>query len=476
MNGEPPSLPVPGQVLLGKYVLKRLLGRGGVGVVYEAEHLRLRQRVAVKFLAPEMAEHADMVERFEREARAMALMSSPYVTRVIDVDTTEARVPFLVMEFLQGHDLQAELKARGALTIPEAAHWVREACAGMAVAHAAGIVHRDLKPANLFIVDEANARTLKIMDFGISKITGEDLDVTMTTTSLGTPAYMSPEQVKSAKHIDGRADVWSLGVILYRALSGRLPFRGSGTTGMAVSIVNDEPEPIEAIMPDLPPGLIAVVRRALEKNPDARFPSVGALSDALAAYEHGGALGTQAPPPSVGVAQPDGGSLAIHVQTRTVVRTAPRKGPLVAGGVAVVAVAALAAFFAVRAASHGASSGSEPKGIEGSPDSTEAPAKKSHKSKPPEAAPSAEPAPKPSEPTEAPPISPPPPEPAAPRATAASGSAPAASAPPATSASAALPKPLVGVPAASGPTALPKADPKPPGTAPTGAAPLPVLL
>jgi serine/threonine-protein kinase len=310
----------------------------------------------------------------------------------------------------------------------------------------------------------------------------------MTTTSLGTPAYMSPEQVRSAKHIDGRADVWSLGVILYRALSGRLPFRGSGTTGMAVSIVNDEPEPIEAIMPDLPGGLVAVVRRALEKNPDARFPTVGALSDALAAFEYGAALEANAPPISVGVAQPDGGSLASHVQASTVVRTAPRKGPLIAGGVAVVAIAALAGFFVVRAASHGASGANEPKGIEGSPDRQEAPAKKSRKAAAAEAvpeAPSAEPVPKATEPAEPPPTAPPDPVPVAPSppATAvASGTAAAAAASGTSAASAAasssssLPKPLVGVPAASGPTALPKVAPKAPAATASTAAPLPVLL
>ena len=284
MSVNLPRLPEPGETIAGKYLLLRMLGRGGVGVVYEAEHLRLRQHVAIKVLAAEMIQHPIMVERFEREARAMAMLASPRVTRVSDVDITPEGIPFLVMEYLQGRDLQTELKERGALPTHEAVAWVREACAGMSVVHAAGVVHRDLKPANLFIVD-GPPRTLKIMDFGISKISGDDMDMTMTSTSLGTPAYMSPEQVRSAKHIDVRSDVWSLGVILYRALSGRLPFQGSGATGMAVSIATEDPTPIEQWRPDLPPSLVAIVRCALQKDPNGRFASVQALSDALAPFE-----------------------------------------------------------------------------------------------------------------------------------------------------------------------------------------------
>ncbi len=292
------GLPDIGAVVAGKYRLERLLGRGGVGVVFEAEHVKLRQRVAVKFLAAEMHEHKEMVERFEREARAMARLGGPYVARVTDVDQTEDGLSFLVMELLNGHDLQNELKQRGPLPIAEAVRWVRLACLGMRDVHAAGVVHRDLKPANLFLVELPNGeRTLKIMDFGISKIAGEDIDVTMTATSLGTPAYMSPEQVRSAKHIDARADVWSLGVILYRLLSGKLPFHGSGSTGMAVSIVNEPPTPLEEVAPHVPTGLAEVVRKTMAKSPDERFASVQALADALLPYESATVAAVTAVPP-----------------------------------------------------------------------------------------------------------------------------------------------------------------------------------
>ncbi len=336
MSANLPRLPEPGETIAGKYLLLRLLGRGGVGVVYEAEHLKLRQRVAIKVLAAEMIAHPVMVERFEREARAMAMLASPRVTRVSDVDVTADGIPFLVMEYLQGRDLQSELKERGALPTHEAVAFVREACAGMAVVHAAGVVHRDLKPANLFIVD-GPPRTLKIMDFGISKISGDDVDVTMTSTSLGTPAYMSPEQVRSAKHIDVRSDVWSLGVILYRALAGRLPFQGSGSTGMAVAIATEEPTPIEEWRPDLPPGLVAIVRSTLQKDPNARFPSVQSLSDALAPYEQpSGAPQVVAPAASPG----NDPSLA-SVAMRTSVPTAARPRALWAAVAAIGAVVLL---------------------------------------------------------------------------------------------------------------------------------------
>ena len=333
-------IPEAGETLVGKYLLHRLLGRGGVGVVYEGEHLRLRQRVAIKLLAPEMLAHREMVERFEREARAMALLQSAHVTRVTDVDITPDGVPFLVMEFLQGNDLQHELKSRGALPIAEAVHWVRQACIGMAVVHGAGIVHRDLKPANLFLVD-GDPRALKIMDFGISKIAGEDFEMTMTQTTLGTPAYMSPEQVKSAKNIDVRADVWSLGVILYRALTGKLPFQGSGSTGMAVAIVNDTPIPIESLRPDLPPALVNVVRRTLEKSADARLPTVRALADALAPFEGLTSAPTAAPEPPVNDAGPSIAGQSLHttvVRRRSVALPIAIVGAVVACAVAVFIV------------------------------------------------------------------------------------------------------------------------------------------
>jgi serine/threonine-protein kinase len=346
MSVNLPRLPEPGETIAGKYLLLRMLGRGGVGVVFEAEHLKLRQTVAIKVLAAEMIAQPAMVERFEREARAMAMLASPRVTRVTDVDVTPEGIPFLVMEYLKGRDLQSELKERGALPTHEAVSWVREACAGMSVVHAAGVVHRDLKPANLFIVD-GPPRSLKIMDFGISKISGDDHEMTMTTTSLGTPAYMSPEQVRSAKHIDVRSDVWSLGVILYRALAGKLPFAGSGSTGMAVAIATEEPAPIEQWRPDLPPGLVAIVRRTLQKDPNARFPTVQALADALAPFEQP----TGAPPIVTAPASMPGSEPTLASVSHTSSSSQPRRSralPIAIGAIAAASALGVAAFFALR--------------------------------------------------------------------------------------------------------------------------------
>jgi len=334
------AMPDVGSVLVGKYRLERQLGRGGVGVVYEAEHLKLKQRVAVKLLASEMHEYPDMVERFEREARAMARLGGPHVARVIDVDQTAEGAAFMVMELLHGHDLQVEVKERGRLPVSEAVHWVRQACEGMIEVHAAGVVHRDLKPANLFLVElPSGERTLKIMDFGISKIAGEAIEVTHTTVSLGTPAYMSPEQVRSAKHIDSRSDIWSLGVILYRLLSGKLPFHGTGSTGMAIAIVNEPPVPLAEVAPDVPPALLAVVARAMSKNRDERFSTVQELSAALVPFE---AAHATAPMLAAPMSQPAPAAFAApptsHPPKPPSVAPTPKRSPLLFAGVAIGAL------------------------------------------------------------------------------------------------------------------------------------------
>src|SRR5581483_11428814 len=205
-------LPV-GTILAGKYKIVRVLGRGGMGVVYEAWHQRLHQRVAIKMLLPDFTTDADLVGRFEREALAAAKLESPRVAKVLDVDTTSDGLPYMVIEFLEGHDLEAELHDRGQLPIAEAVAIIMEACVPIAEAHAKGIVHRDLKPSNLFIQEKDGERRLKLLDFGISKISeAGDVKITASFQSLGTPQYMSPEQVRHSKEIDGRTDIWSLGV------------------------------------------------------------------------------------------------------------------------------------------------------------------------------------------------------------------------------------------------------------------------
>jgi serine/threonine-protein kinase len=272
-----------GDVVGGKYRLSRLLGEGGMGIVYEAEHLRLMQRVAIKWLRPDVLALPDALERFHREARAICRMRGPHVAHVMDVDADAAGRPYMVMELLRGRDLEAELQARGALPIAEAVDWVLQACAAIAEAHAVGIVHRDLKPSNLFLAEEAGARVLKVLDFGISKVARDEPSVTVTAMILGTPLYMSPEQVRSARDVDSRTDIWSLGVILYELITGSPPFLGTTTAAIAAIVADATPRAREA-RSDVPEGLQLAIMTALAKSPENRFPSAEAFAAALTPF------------------------------------------------------------------------------------------------------------------------------------------------------------------------------------------------
>ena len=255
-----------------------------MGAVFEATHVKLGQRVAIKMLLPELLDAPDLVARFEREARAAARLRHRNAARVTDVDQTDAGVPYMVMELLHGHDLESELEARRPLPIGECVHYVMQAASAMSEAHALGTVHRDLKPSNLFLHDEADGSScLKVLDFGISKLTTDDVRVTSTQTQMGTPLYMSPEQVRSAKNVDHRTDVWSLGVILYELLAGEPPFMGTAA-GVGAAIAADDPRPLRELRPEVPEALAAVVRRAREKDPAKRFQSMQDLASALAPF------------------------------------------------------------------------------------------------------------------------------------------------------------------------------------------------
>jgi tRNA A-37 threonylcarbamoyl transferase component Bud32 len=273
----------PGDVIAGKYAIVKVLGEGGMGVVYEATHLKLRQRVAVKMLQPEMLSHEIIVTRFEREARAAGQLRSRHTARVMDVDSTAAGLPYMVMEFLEGHDLEVELGQRGRLPHEEAVDYVLQACAAMIEAHRLGIVHRDLKPANLFLAIDGDARIIKLLDFGISKVQNEgDSKLTTPDSVMGTALYMSPEQVRSSGTVDARTDIWSLGIILYELLSGRPPWIGTPTQ-LAAAIVTEDPPDILGLC-EVPLEVVAVIGRALKRDPAQRFTDVKELALALAPF------------------------------------------------------------------------------------------------------------------------------------------------------------------------------------------------
>ena len=282
MSLAAPALPEPGEVIAGKYRIERVLGEGGMGVVFEARHERLDERFAVKMLHPGMLAHPEVVGRFEREARAAVKLRGRNVARVTDVDVLPSGVPFMVMEYLDGQDLAEELAERGQMPVGEAVGYVLQACSAMHEAHARGIVHRDLKPNNLFLTREGDGRCVKVLDFGISKMAIEgDSAVTQTHTMLGTPLYMSPEQVRSAKNVDARTDVWSLGVILYELITGAPPFPGESAMAVASAITGDSYPPLATLRPEIPRALEAVVARALAKPLDERYQSVDELAEEL---------------------------------------------------------------------------------------------------------------------------------------------------------------------------------------------------
>jgi eukaryotic-like serine/threonine-protein kinase len=278
-----------GQILAGKFRIERVLGQGGMGVVVAATHLQLDERVALKFLLPDALSNPEAVERFAREARAAVKIKSEHVARVSDVGTLESGSPYMVMEYLEGQDLAGFVHASGAMAVPAAIEFVLQACEAIGEAHALGIVHRDLKPANLFVTRRVDGSPcIKVLDFGISKLTAPggaaDLGMTKTSSVMGSPLYMSPEQMSSTRNVDMRTDIWALGVILYEILTGRVPFEAETMPQLCGMILQDPPRPLRDLRPDLPDVLQAVIFRCLEKSRDRRFANVADLAAALAPF------------------------------------------------------------------------------------------------------------------------------------------------------------------------------------------------
>ncbi len=276
----------PSTIVAEKYLIERVLGHGGMGRVFAARHLTLGHEVAIKVLR---FEGTEMAARFLREAQTCARLGNEHIVRAFDLGRLPDGAPYLVMERLTGEDL-AQVIARGPVPISAAVQHVVEACTGIAAAHAAGIVHRDLKPANLFLTERPGKSPLvKVVDFGLSKVlkaSGGSAGLSLTSTGkiLGSPLYMSPEQIRASREVTDSTDIWSLGVILYELLTGTPPFAALGVSALAIKIATEPPERPSLLRPEIGSALEAVVLRCLEKAPERRFKSASELHDALAPF------------------------------------------------------------------------------------------------------------------------------------------------------------------------------------------------
>jgi serine/threonine-protein kinase len=272
----------------GKYRVEAVLGSGGMGVVVAASHIHLGTTVAIKTLRPDAAINPEMAMRFQREARAASRLRSDHVCKAIDVGQMPTGEPFIVMEMLHGRDLASLVSADGPMPVADAAFYLLQACEAIAEAHALGMIHRDLKPANLMLTQRSDgAPHIKVLDFGIATSATGDIDgnLTRADVAMGSPGYMSPEQLRSAKSVDARSDIWSIGVTLYELVSGYPPFSGDSVSSIAIAVATEEPEPLQGV----PPAFAAVIARCLKKKAADRYPSIAELAAALAPFVHDGA-------------------------------------------------------------------------------------------------------------------------------------------------------------------------------------------
>ncbi|MCC7541187.1 MAG: protein kinase [Deltaproteobacteria bacterium] len=288
-----------GSVVHDRYRVVRKMGEGGMGAVYEVEHVQLGRKLALKTLHPELARSADVVARFQREARAAAAVGSPHIVDVVDLGTADGS-PFIVMEFLDGGSLRDLLEEQGQLAIPRVLAIVTQCCKALASAHAKGIVHRDLKPDNIMLVDRDGADFVKLVDFGIAKLVEDSiaLDAVATTRTgitMGTPQYMSPEQIAGESDIDARADVWAMGAVLFELLTGKPPFEATTMPMLAVKIHSEKTPSVRDLRPAIPVRLDAIVQKALAKERAERFATIADFGAAIDALKMTPAATTQKP-------------------------------------------------------------------------------------------------------------------------------------------------------------------------------------
>lgn len=285
--GDLPALPVPGDFVQERYRIDGELGRGGMGVVLEAHDELLGRDVALKVVLPKMMRSTEVVERFSNEARSLARLESRHVVKVLDFGTLSSPpacvgLPFMVLERLRGEDLFNFATREGALSPSRVVRFALQACDGLAAAHALGITHRDLKPENLFVANEPDGgECLKVLDFGIARSHTRRVALTQGQVGVGSPGYMSPEQVEAAG-VDGRSDIWALGVVMYELLAHRPAFVGDNPQALCLQILNAPVAPLAELRPDLPPALVYVIERCMERDPEQRFQNVAELAEALA--------------------------------------------------------------------------------------------------------------------------------------------------------------------------------------------------
>jgi serine/threonine-protein kinase len=345
-----------------------------MGIVVAAHLSQHDEKVALKFLLPDALGNSEAVARFAREARAAVKIKSEHVARVMNVGTLPNGAPYMVMEYLDGEDLAAWIQDRGPLPIEQAVEFVLQACEALAEAHALGIVHRDLKPANLFCIRRADGRlAIKVLDFGISKMTqigGSGLSaMTHATGTMGSPMYMSPEQMRSAKTVDSISDIWAIGVVLFELLAGKSPFFTDSLPELVLRITTEPPSPLRDIRPEVPVGLEAVIRRCLEKERERRYPNVAELALALLPFApkrgrgsverisgiiHAAGLSATAPatprsPQNAGTVVPGvRTSPPVSQTTRDALRVTSRRGTVVGIAVASILVLGGGGAFLVR--------------------------------------------------------------------------------------------------------------------------------
>ncbi|MCY1004649.1 serine/threonine-protein kinase [Nannocystis pusilla] len=278
-------LPFEGRMLAGKFRLVSELGRGGMGAVWRGRNVHVDREVALKLILPEALKNKEIVARFQNEARVAARIGHPGICDILDLETS-ALGPVIVMELLRGENLGQRIAREGKLAPTVAVALIREALHALDAAHRAGIIHRDLKPENLFIHQpETGPAVVKLMDFGISKFIDRDGALTGSGVLMGTPEYMAPEQINGAVYADARTDIWAIGAVLYKAITGVDPFTAASVPATLIAIITAEPEPVDARVPGVPSGLSAVILRCLAKKPDERFQTAKELADALQPFE-----------------------------------------------------------------------------------------------------------------------------------------------------------------------------------------------